>query len=105
MTLRPTPPQAVAACERAAAAFPRWRGGADAALAEALEAAPDCTAARILQAWMLLGSRDPRQIEAARPALARALDLPADAREQAHLAAIASILADDYVGAKDRLGE
>lgn len=99
------PTTATAAYERAAAAFLGWRGGAEAALTAALQAAPDLTCAHILQAWMLLGSRDPRQVEAARPVLARAAMLTADAREQAHLDAIRLTLADDYVGAKARLGE
>lgn len=105
MTSRPAPPQAVAAYQRAAAAFLAWRTGVDAALAEALEAAPDYTMAHILQAWTLLGSRDPRQIEAARGVAARAAALPADAREQAHLEAIRLTLADDYLGAKASLGD
>jgi tetratricopeptide (TPR) repeat protein len=98
-------PEALDAYERACAAFRGWRTGADAPLAEALRAAPGFTMAHVLQAWMLLGSRDRRQVEAARPVLARAAGLPANARERAHLAAIAALLADDYDDTKARLGD
>lgn len=105
MTPHPAPPPTVGAYERAAAAFLGWRGGVDAALAEALEASSGDTRVHILHAWTLLGSRDPRHIEAARPVLARAAALPADARERAHLDAIRLTLADDYLGAKACLGD
>jgi tetratricopeptide (TPR) repeat protein len=98
-------PAAVAAYERAFAAFQGWRVGADAALALTLQQAPGFTMAHVLQAWMLLGSRDPRQVAAARPVLARAAGLAANGREQAHLAAITTLLADDFDGARVRLGE
>ena len=47
----------------------------------------------------------PARVAAARPVLARAAALPANARERLHLAAIAAVLADDYERAKALLGE
>jgi tetratricopeptide (TPR) repeat protein len=98
-------PRAIDACERAFAAFQGWRVGADSALAEALCEAPGFTMAHVLQAWMLLGSRDRRQVQAARPVAARAAALAANDRERAHIAAISTLLADDFNGAKARLGD
>jgi tetratricopeptide (TPR) repeat protein len=98
-------PGALDAWERALAAFQGWRSGADVALADALRDAPGFVMAHVLQAWMLLGSRDRRQVEAARPVLARAARLPVNERERLHLAAIATLLADDYEGAKTCLDD
>ena len=61
--------------------------------------------AHVLQAYLLLSSRDPRRVRLARPVLARAAGLPANERERLHLAAIAAALADDYERAKARWGE
>ncbi|HEX6016894.1 MAG TPA: tetratricopeptide repeat protein, partial [Burkholderiaceae bacterium] len=80
----------------------RWP---DAALAGALHDAPGFVMAHVLQAWRLLGSRDPQRVRAAQPVLAAASALPANERERMHLAAIAAVSADDYQGAKARLGE
>ena len=91
--------------ERALAAFQSWRSGAGAPLAAALQEAPGFVMAHVLQAYLLLGSRDPRQVRAARPVLEHAARLPANARERLHLAAIAAVLADDYEAAKARLSE
>lgn len=98
-------PAALDACERALAAFQCWHSGADEPLAVALREAPAFVMAHVLQAYLLLGSRDPRRVRSARPVLARAAALPANPRERLHLAAIAAVLADDYEGAKARLGE
>ncbi|MEO8040243.1 MAG: tetratricopeptide repeat protein [Betaproteobacteria bacterium] len=98
-------PVAVEACERALAAFQGWRLGADAQLARAVDEAPHFVMAHVLQAWLLLCSRDSRRVRSARPVLARAACLPANERERQHLAAIAAVLADDYERAKIRLGE
>jgi hypothetical protein len=61
--------------------------------------------ARVLQAYLLLCSRDPLRVRSAVPVLARAAGLPATRRERLHIAAIAAVLADDYEGAKAILGE
>jgi tetratricopeptide (TPR) repeat protein len=98
-------PAALHAYEEAFAAFLGWRSGAEAPLASALQEAPAFVMAHVLQAWQLLCSRDPRRVGSARPLLARAAGLPANARERLHLAAIAGVLGDDYEGAKARLGE
>jgi tetratricopeptide (TPR) repeat protein len=96
---------ALAAYEQALAALLGWRTGSDALIAQALKQAPDFVMAHVLQAYSLLCSRDPRRVHAARPVLAQASGLPANDRERRHLAAIATALADDYEGAKARLGE
>src|SRR5437868_2361661 len=96
---------ALVAYERALAAFQSWRGGVDAQLALALRESPDFVMAHALQAYLLIGSRDPRRVQSARPVHARAAGLPANRRERLHLAAIAAVLDDDYEGAKERLGE
>ena len=97
-------PAALEAYEPALAAFQGWRSGADVELARALQEAPAFVMAHVLQAYLLLCSRDPRRIRSARPVLARAARLPANERERGHLAAIAAVIADDYEGAKARLG-
>jgi tetratricopeptide (TPR) repeat protein len=96
---------ALEAFERALAAFQSWRSDAERHLALALENAPTFVMAHVLQAYLLLCSRDPARVRAARPVLARAARLPANARERRHLAAIAAALADGYERAKALLGE
>ena len=98
-------PAARQAYERALAAVLGWRANADAPLALALHEAPGFVMAHVLQAWQLLCGRDPARVRSARPLLARAAALPANARERTHLGAIAAVIADDYEGAKARLGE
>jgi tetratricopeptide (TPR) repeat protein len=98
-------PAALQAFERALAAFQSWRSGADVHLASALREAPYFVMAHVLQAYLLLCSRDPRSVRSARPVLARATRLCANERERLHLAAITAVLADDYEGAKALLGE
>ena len=98
-------PSALAAYERALAAFQSWRSGVEEALASALEEGPAFVMAHVLQAYLLICSRDPRRVRSARPVLERAAGLPANRRERLHLAAIAAALGDDYEGAKRRLGE
>ncbi|MDM0106426.1 tetratricopeptide repeat protein [Variovorax sp. J22R24] len=98
-------PSALAAYERALAAYQSWRNGVEPALATALQEAPDFVMAHALQAYLLLCSRDPRRVRLARSVLARAAGLPANPRERLHLAAITAALADDYARAKTRLGE
>jgi len=98
-------PTAMLTYETAVAAFQSWRSGADEPLSVALREAPDFVMAHVLQAYQLLGSRDPRQVRAARPVLARAAELPANELEGLHIAAISAILSDDYEGAKARLGQ
>jgi tetratricopeptide (TPR) repeat protein len=98
-------PVALEAFERALAAFQSWRSGAEAHLAPALQEAPGFVMAHVLQAYLLLCTRDPARVRSARPVLARAARLPANARERIHLTAIAAALADDYERAKSLLGE
>ena len=98
-------PAALEAYERALAAFQSWRSGASVELALAIQEAPTFVMAHVLQAYLVLSSRDPRHVRAARPMLARASALPANERERLHLAALAAALADDYERAKALLGE
>ncbi|HEV7574610.1 MAG TPA: tetratricopeptide repeat protein [Caldimonas sp.] len=92
-------PGALAAFERALAAWQGWREGAEAPLALALREAPGFVMAHVLQAYLLVCSRDPRRVAMARPVLERAASLPANARERLHLAAIAAVLDDDDLDA------
>jgi tetratricopeptide (TPR) repeat protein len=98
-------PAALSSYERAQAAFQSWRGGADAHLEQALQLAPDFVMAHAMRAYLAVCSRDLQQVHSARPMLARAAGLRANERERLHLAAIGAVLADDYEGAKARLGE
>ena len=98
-------PGALEAFERGLAAFQSWRSGAETHLSPALEEAPAFVMAHVLQAYLCLCSRDPARVRSARPVLARAAGLPANARERLHLATIAAALADDYERAKTLLGE
>lgn len=98
-------PAGLEAWQRGLAAWQGWRSGVDAQLGRALEEAPAFVMAHVLRAWLLVCSRDPRSVRAARPLLARAAGLRQNERERLHLAAIAAALADDYELAKARLGE
>ena len=55
----------------------------------ALQAAPELVMAHVLRAWLLLSGTDVRSLPAARESLQAARRLPHDAREAAHLHAIA----------------
>ena len=71
------------------------RGGARAAAAEAAAAAPGSVAARLLEAVLLVCSRDVRDHEAAGWAYARLRAMPMSAGESAHTAALAAALDGD----------
>jgi tetratricopeptide (TPR) repeat protein len=99
-------PAALVAFECALAAYQGWRCGAELPLALALLEAPGFVMAHVLQAYLLVCSRDPRRVALARPTLERASALPANARERLHLAAIAALLDDDDLdAARTTLGE
>jgi len=98
-------PAALEAYERALAAHQSWRTGAKEELDVALQEAPTFVMAHVLQAWLLVCSRDPQRVRSAWPALVRAAGLLANERERMHLAAIAAALVDDYERAKECLGE
>ncbi len=98
-------PEAHGAYERALAAFRRWHVGADAGVDLALRDAPAFVMAHVLQAWLLVCSRDPAQARSARAVVARATPLPANERERAHLAAIAAVLDDDFERARAWLAD
>jgi tetratricopeptide (TPR) repeat protein len=98
-------PSALAAYERALTTFLSWRKGAAEPLDRALAEAPGFVMAHVLEAYMLLGSRDPRRVRQAAPLLAAIAGLPANEHEQRHLAAIGRVLADDYRGAASLLGD
>ncbi|MBS0452391.1 MAG: tetratricopeptide repeat protein [Proteobacteria bacterium] len=98
-------PRSQEAYERAHAAFLGWRRGIETPLAEAVQEAPGFVMAHVLDAWRLLGSRDRSATQLARPLALRAAALPANPRERMHVEAIGAVLADDYEGARRRLGE
>jgi len=91
--------------EHALGALLAWRDGAEAAVARALDDAPAFTMAHVLRAYLRLCSRDPQRVRAAGPLLQQGMRLPADGREAAHWGVIRAVLADDYEGARRRLGE
>jgi tetratricopeptide (TPR) repeat protein len=71
----------------------------------ALETAPAFVMAHVLQAYVLLCTRDPAKVRAAAPVYERAAGLPANRRERLHLAAIGATLRDDYPGASEILSD
>ena len=97
-------PAALDAYESALAKSQSWHSGAMQPLRLALREAPAFVMAHVLQAWLLLSSRDADRVRSARPILARAARLPANPRERLHLCAIAAALDDDYEAAKEHLG-
>jgi tetratricopeptide (TPR) repeat protein len=96
---------ALQAYEAALAAFQNWRRGAEPLLDTALREAPDFVMARVLQAYLLICSRDPRRVRAAVPVLERLRRLPANAWERGHIEAVKALLADDIERAKSGFGE
>src|SRR4051812_17904087 len=96
--------EALDAFEHALATFQSWRSDSERYLVPAMQDAPSFVMAHVLHAYLYLSSRDPVRVRSARPVLARASQMPVNARERLHLAAIASILADDYEEAKALLG-
>jgi hypothetical protein len=97
-------PAALDAYERALAKSQSWHSGATQPLRLALREAPAFVMAHVLEAWLLLSSRDAYRVRSARPILARTARLPANPRERLHLSAIAATLDDDYEAAKEHLG-
>ena len=93
-------PAALAAFERALAAFQSWRTGSEADLGVALQEAPDFVMARVLKAYLAVCSRDPRRVRSALPELVRARVLRANDRERLHLAVIEAAIAGDYERAR-----
>ena len=98
-------PAAAKAYEQALAAFRRWRTGADTQVEAALREAPHFVMAHVLQAWLLVCSRDPRRVRSAREIVARIDGLPATGRERGHVAALTAVMADDLERARAWLGE
>jgi tetratricopeptide (TPR) repeat protein len=96
-------PAALALYERALASFSSWRADAGALAAAAERASPHFVMAHVLQAYMRVCSRDPRQVQSARPIVARAVSMRATESERMHLAAISAVLGDHYELAKTRL--
>lgn len=98
-------PAAHAAYEHALANFRRWHTGADAQVDLALRDTPAFVMAHVLQAWLLVCSRDPHRAQSAHTVVARAAPLPANERERGHLAALAAVLDDDFERALAWLAE
>jgi tetratricopeptide (TPR) repeat protein len=85
--------------EQALADFLAHRGNPLAAARAAARQAPDSAAARILEASLLLCSRDVRDFKAAGAVYANLRNLELAPREEAHLNAIATAVDGDYAGA------
>jgi tetratricopeptide (TPR) repeat protein len=96
---------ALQAYEAALAAFQNWRRGAEPLLEAALREAPEFVMAHVLQAYLLVCSRDPRRVRAAVPTLERLRRLPANTWERGHIAALHALLADDIERAKSCFSE
>jgi tetratricopeptide (TPR) repeat protein len=96
---------ALQAYEAALAAFQNWHRGAEPLLDTALSEAPEFVMAHVLQAYLLVCSRDPRRVRAAVPVLERLRRLPANAWERGHIAALHALLADDIERAKSCFSE
>lgn len=96
-------PAALQAYEHALALFQSWRRGAEEHLALALREAPRFVMAHVLQAYLQVCSRDPRKVRSARSVSIRVAGMPANEVERLHLAALASVFADNYDGARARL--
>jgi len=88
-------PRALDHYERALSLFLCHRGDPLAAARAAWREAPDFVAARQLEAWLLLCSRDRRDTAAARRAHLGARKLPMNARERLHAAALGAALGRD----------
>jgi hypothetical protein len=82
--------------EKAMAALWLQRGDARALAAAAVAAEPDAVAPRLLEAALLVTSRDVRDFEAARWAYARLRELPMSERERAHTSALEAAVDGDY---------
>ncbi len=89
-------PSATDSFERALALFQSWRSGADSEIVLALRAAPEFTMAQVLGAYLCICSRDIARVHQAQSFHTQAASLPANAREQLHIAAIGAALADDF---------
>lgn len=98
-------PRAQETYEGALAAFLGWRRGTEHPLASATQEAPGFVMAHVLDAWRLLCSRDRATAQSAQAVARRAAALPSNPRERMHVEAIGAVLADDYEGARRRLGE
>ena len=96
-------PRALERYERAVADFLCSRGAPLAAARAAAREAPGCAAAHQLEAWLLLCSRDVRNVEAAAAAARRAAGLRLSARERGHAAALEAALDRDLAQACRRL--
>jgi tetratricopeptide (TPR) repeat protein len=82
--------------ERAVAQFLRHRGDALALAGQAAREAPESASAQLLEACLLLCSRNPRDFAAAAAPLQRSRVLRKSAGESAHEAAVVAAVAGDY---------
>src|SRR5690606_19373750 len=82
----------LAQLERAAAQLRCYIEDPVASVEQAIAANPECVMAHVLHAWMHLLGTDAAAVAVARDVHARALRLPANARERAHLHAIGLLL-------------
>ncbi|MEO8751616.1 MAG: tetratricopeptide repeat protein [Casimicrobiaceae bacterium] len=98
-------PSALDAYERAVSDSRSWRTGAEEQIDAALQNAPQFVMAHVLQAWLLVCSRDPRRVQSARTVLARASRMPSNERERGHLAALDAVLGEDLERGVAWLGE
>ena len=96
-------PHALEHYERALGGFLAWTGEPRAEARRALEEAPGFVMGHMLEAELHLCSRDPEDMQGALRSLRRAQQLPQNARERMHVAAVATALRGDYDRARQLL--
>jgi len=99
-----TSPRALEHFERALAAFQLSRGDPLARLHDATAEAPGFAMARIFEAYLCLGGRDPAGVDAAAHILGEIKPSGLNSRERGHFAALAAAVAGEFEAASDLLG-
>ena len=94
---------AVALFDQAVAQLQSYRNDPIATLDEAIADSPGFVMAYAMKAHIALLATETAMLPMAREAVDRATLLPANEREQGHLASVKEALAGDFVGARDRL--
>jgi len=97
-------PRALERFEQALALYQTARGDPHAPLGDAIAEAPGFAMARFLQAYLLIGGRDPVGAVRAANVLAQVMFPPLNSRERGHYAALAAAVAGEWEAAGELLG-
>ena len=89
--------------EEALRLFQGWRTDPLPVLERAVALSPSFVMARVLSSYILLCSRDPRNVPKARQSIDALAQAPANERERWHLAILGALIAADYETAQARL--